>query len=120
MKRMMIVVLLISGCASQYSSVKFTVNESVQKQIMELYTPHSERSFCISHDRVYNVLEGGWMSVDMPLCERKDVPVHTHPWWAESFPNFNDGWVWEEYTRRYGNTLFGIITIGSKLTVYSK
>jgi hypothetical protein len=86
----------------------------------ELYDKWREKGYCLAKDRVYNVQEGGMMSAPVPLCEKSDVVMHTHPLWAEKWANFVDVWVWEEYHRRYEGKRFGIMTGRDEWIMYEK
>ena len=77
-------------------------------EMSSIYEPFIEKGFCLSPSGIYNIQVGGWMSAPMPLCNKSDTVMHTHPIWAEQFANFIDFIVWEEYYKLYGNVLFGV------------
>ena len=91
------------GCASY---TKYPTTTEMQR----IYKATREITFCLSPDQeIYNVLNGGWMSSPMPLCEKDATVIHSHPWWAESGANSYDLWMFKKYHERYGNTKFGVM-----------
>lgn len=96
-------VFILTGCGGQFHQVQFDAVPALQ------YESWTEKGYCMTDGGdVHNVQIGGAMSSPMPLCNRADIVMHTHPVWAERMANFLDYGVWEEYHKRYGNTLYGV------------
>lgn len=124
MIRVKLVVLLISisvlvGCAN---GRMMTLNSGQVDAVNKVYDPLIERAFCLKSDGIWNIREGGIMTCEMPLCNRSDIVVHTHPQWAEKdVPYLSIDWVsWGEYKKRYGNDLFGLMIGPGEIKLYER
>ena len=113
MVRSLTLLLLLSSCSPGFTYLGV-------KQVSLPYNPTIEIAFCLSPSGPHNLLIGGSTSCPMPLCNRADIIVHSHPSWAEGFANFIDAIVWSEYNRRYGNEFFGILLSSEELLIYQK
>lgn len=115
-----LLLLIISSCSSvRYTELKnFQVSDSSMQAMNRLYDPVIEQSFCLSSTGIHNELTGTFFTSQMPLCYRADVVIHSHPFYTEQSPNFIDLNAWNEYKKRYGNDMFGLLLGPSKLKVY--
>jgi hypothetical protein len=102
---------LLYGCGvSDYTIHRdLKVSQHAIDQMNELYNPLIEKGFCVSRDEVYNVLVGGLMFSEVPLCRRTDIVMHTHPFWGEKWANWLDTAAWDEYYEKYQGWRFGIM-----------
>lgn len=117
---LVVLILLSSGCAVGYKQVNIELSPLAKSQVSELYNPVMEKGFCLHPIKgVSNVLNGGPFWSDMPLCNKDDFVMHTHPVFCEPGPNFIDGMGWDEYGKRYGNEVYGVVGIGGIL-LYKK
>jgi hypothetical protein len=107
---------LLLACGSHFRQIKTDIQPQLQ------YESFVEKGFCMTQSgEVHNVLPGGAMSSPMPLCNRADIVMHTHPCWAERMANFADFHVWDIYHARYGNDLYGVSGDGwIKIYVWEK
>lgn len=113
--------LVVTSCASGYRvSEWLNVDAQTLISLNALYDSWWEKGMCVAWDKVYNVQQGGWMTSPVPLCEKGDIVLHSHPWWGEPGANFNDVWVWDEYWKRYGNRKYGIMFGPDKFKVYER
>lgn len=118
MKTLLISILFMAGCAGQ--PIAMNLNPNAIAQANEIYSPFIEKSFCVSGAGIHNVLIGGPFSSPIPLCNKGDIVMHTHPSYAESGANFLDCGVWGEYQKRYGNTLFGVMAGKNDFRIYHR
>lgn len=106
----LILALLLTACIGGYNvSTKLNTSSQALDEINQLYSPWTEKAFCVSVDQVYNVIEGDSMSVSMPVCLPGDIPFHTHPWYADGVPSPTDNKSWRAYANRYSHKVFGIM-----------
>jgi len=114
MKKLFIsfIAVIFIGCALPIQILKTTSNQE------KIYRPYQEIAFCLSPGgRIYNILYGGFMSVPMPFCQSKDIPVHSHSIFSENFANFLDIQTWKNYRKKFGHTKFGLM-IRNKIKIY--
>jgi hypothetical protein len=116
MKKLIMILLmciLVSGCAINYKTVDVNIKSEVMDQMMAEYNPVLEKGFCMDLDKgVHNIIMGGPAWSEMPLCNRTDIVMHTHPIFGEPWASIIDEMGWTEYTSRYGNTTYGIVGFG--------
>jgi len=102
MKTLIILLFLLLSCCG-FRQVQIDVIPKIE------YQSWTEIGYCMKESgETYNVLVGSSTSAPMPLCNRADIVMHTHPVWAERFANFWDFHVWQIYRKRYGNLLYGV------------
>lgn len=108
-----LLLLLCSSCATNFIQVNVDVSPPIMQQIVDEYNPVVEKGFCVSLDKgVYNVVYGNPIFSTMPLCNRSDIVMHTHPVWGEPWASFIDDNGWSEYQTLYGNLIYGIVGVG--------
>ena len=117
MKTFAIILIFLIGCAG--TPIDMKLNPLAVEQMDELYDPMKEKAFCVSRDKVHNILDGSMTSCPMPLCFVDDIVFHTHPFYAENGANVFDLCVWEEYHKRYGNIYFGVMYGRGKYKIYN-
>lgn len=102
-----IIMLMLIGCSVH------RINMTVPlKTASNIYNPHKEKGFCMTCEgEIYNIHEGDYMSAPMPLCNKEDIVMHTHPP-IDHIPSPTDLYVWQKYHELYGNRLFGIMWNG--------
>jgi len=102
---------LLTGCGVMDYNIHRTVDlpADVIAQMNTLYNPLIEKGFCVGSRGVYNVLDGGLMWSEVPLCGQADIVMHTHPFWGEKWANWIDTYAWDQYYARYKGWRFGIM-----------
>jgi len=119
--KLMCLLILLSSCSIGYRVIpNYYLNKDVITQMNFLYDPWMEKGFCVSSYEVHNILDGGWMSYPLPICNFTEIVFHTHPIWAENGANILDGLIWDEYNRRFGNKKYGVMLGIDEFKVYIK
>jgi hypothetical protein len=111
--------LTLCSCAHSYRQIcPPELEQNIMEQMNNLYDPITEKSFCLSSKGIHNVIEGNFISVPLPLCNKTDMVVHTHGYLSENNPTNVDERTWNKYKEMYGNWVFGIMLGPNKLKVY--
>lgn len=119
---LLFVMLLLCSCSTvKYQQIKPPeLDQTIINQMSIIYDTDQEKSFCLSSKGIHNIIEGHFLSVDLPLCNRAEMVVHTHPdsFLGEKGPTNTDLKTWQTYKQKYGNWVFGIMTSSKTLKVY--
>ena len=110
--------LLLSSCAG--APINMNIAPKAMVEMNSIYNPVVEKSWCLTSSGIQNVLTGGPFSSPMPICNRADIVMHSHPIYAESEANFLDWGVWGEYKNRYGNDLYGVMAGENSFKFYER
>ncbi len=79
-------------------------------EMKKLYKPWQEIGFCLTRTgKIQNIQLGGWMTAPIPICNKSDIVMHTHPVWGEPMANFWDVYIWGEYKKVYGVKEYGVM-----------
>jgi len=111
--------LLLCSCSISHRQVSTPeLDKTVIEQMNMIYSSTQEKSFCLSSTGIHNIIEGNFLSVPLALCKKTEVVVHTHPFVGEEEAMYFDIKAWEEYNKKYGNWVFGIMSGPGKLKIY--
>lgn len=112
--------LLLTGCGAMDYNIhrNIDVPPAAVAQMNDLYNPFLEKGFCVGSDGVYNILVGGFMFSEVPLCGRADIVMHTHPFWGEKWANWIDTHAWDQYFETYKGWRFGIMMAPNDFLFY--
>lgn len=98
------VLFFITGCAIAEYKADTTM------AMKGLYRPWQEIGFCLLPDgQIRNIQIGTVMTAPIPICNKGDIVMHTHPIFADPFASPGDVSNWKEYKRVYGIREYGIM-----------